>query len=163
MRGFEKISYEQFKKDIKDDIDLYTKYQLPKRSTNHSAGYDFFAIEDFILKPGEIKTIPTGIKVYMQENEMLFLLVRSSVGFKYNVRLCNQVGLIESDYYNNKSNEGHMLVRLQNHGESDFVVNQNERFIQGVFANFLTVSNEEKINNERIGGFGSTNQGGKNE
>ena len=148
-------------KDIKM-ICVITKYQLPKRSTNHSAGYDFFAIEDFILKPGEIKTIPTGIKVYMQENEMLFLLVRSSVGFKYNVRLCNQVGLIESDYYNNKSNEGHMLVRLQNHGESDFVVNQMKGLFK-VFLPTLTVSNEEKINNERGGGFGSTNQGGKNE
>lgn len=163
MRYFEKISFHQFEKDISNSKKLYKQYKLPKRGTKTSAGYDFFAVEDFIIKPGEIKTIPTGIKVKMQETEMLLLIVRSSVGFKYNVRLCNQVGLIESDYYNNNNNEGHMFVKLQNHGETDFIVKQNERYIQGVFANFLTVSNEEKINTKRVGGFGSTNQGGKNE
>ena len=55
MRKFEKISLEQFKKDIFDDIDAYNEYQLPKRSTMNSAGYDFFALYDYTLKPGEIK------------------------------------------------------------------------------------------------------------
>lgn len=45
----------------------------------------------------------------MNEDEMLMIVVRSSQGFKYNVRLCNQVGIIESDYYNNETNEGHLL------------------------------------------------------
>ena len=40
------------------------------------------------------------------------LLVRSSMGFKYNVRLCNQVGIVDSDYYNNPDNEGHMLKKM---------------------------------------------------
>ncbi len=159
MRKFEKISFEQFKKEIKNDLVLYEKYSLPKRGTKKSAGYDFYSITDLIIKPGETKVIPTGVKVFMQENEMLLLLVRSSVGFKYNVRLCNQVGLIESDYYNNPTNEGHIWVKLQNHGDTDFIINKNDRFIQGVFTKFLTVSNEEEINNERLGGFGSTDGG----
>lgn len=41
-RYFEKISFEQFKKDCSDDIELYNSYSLPKRSTKYSAGYDFF-------------------------------------------------------------------------------------------------------------------------
>lgn len=159
MRKFEKISFEQFKKEVKNDLVLYEKYSLPKRGTKKSAGYDFYSITDLILKPGETKVIPTGVKVFMQENEMLLLLVRSSVGFKYNVRLCNQVGLIESDYYNNSTNEGHIWVKLQNHGNTDFIINKNDRFIQGVFTKFLTVSNEDEIINERLGGFGSTNGG----
>ena len=53
MRKFEKISYEQFTKDIKKNKKLYTEYKLPKRSTKTSAGYDFFAIEDFTIKPNE--------------------------------------------------------------------------------------------------------------
>ncbi len=160
MRKFEKISFEQFKKDIKDDIELYNSYKLPSRSTKYSAGYDFWAIEGFTLKPGEIIKVPSGIKVTMGNNEMLMLLVRSSMGFKYNIRLCNQVGIIESDYYNNPSNEGHMWIALKNEGEKDFVINRNEGYAQGVFATFLTVDNEEEIDNERIGGFGSTNQKG---
>lgn len=114
MRGFGKISFAQFKKDIKDDQSLYDNYELPVRSTKNNAGYDFKAIEGFIIKPGERVIIPTGIKVYMGNNEMLMLLVRSSRGFKYNVRMCNQVGIIESDYYNNSNNEGHMWIVLQN-------------------------------------------------
>ena len=54
-RFFEKISFEQFNKDIKDDKELYKQYTLPKRSTKCSAGYDFFSICDFTIKPGEIK------------------------------------------------------------------------------------------------------------
>lgn len=51
MRCFEKISYEQFKKDVGTDITLYNKYQLPKRETKFAAGYDFESLEDFNLKP----------------------------------------------------------------------------------------------------------------
>ena len=158
MRYFEKISFEQFKKDVKDDIELYNEFKLPKRSTKYSAGYDFFSLFDFILKPGEIIKIPTGVKCNMNTDEMLMLLVRSSQGFKYNVRLCNQVGIFESDYYNNPSNEGHAFVKLQNEGDKDYIVKKGDAICQGIFTKFLTVDNEEEITNERIGGIGSTNK-----
>ena len=106
MRYFEKISFEQFKIDVCDDINLYNEYKLPKRATKNSAGYDFYSLFDFTLKPNEIKKIPLGIKMNMNSDEMLMLVVRSSQGFKYNVRLVNQIGIFESDYYNNPSNEG---------------------------------------------------------
>jgi dUTP pyrophosphatase len=156
MRKFEKISFEQFKKDICDDINLYNSYNLPKRSTKESAGYDFESIQDFVLKPGEIKKIPLGIKVDMNSGEVLFLIVRSSQGFKYNVRMCNQVGVIDKDYYNNSENEGHMFIKLENHGDKDYVVKKGDKIIQGIFMNFLTVDNEEKIENVRTSGIGST-------
>jgi len=157
-RYFEKISFEQFKKDIIEDEKLYDEYCLPKRSTKYSAGYDFFSLYDFTLKPGEIKKIPTGVKVNMNTDEMMLLVVRSSMGFKYNVRLCNQIGIFESDYYNNSTNEGHAWVKLQNEGQEDFIVKKGDAFCQGIFTKFLTVTNEEEIENERIGGLGSTNK-----
>ena len=95
MRCFEKISYDQVRKDICDNKKLYDEYTLPTRSTKNSAGYDFVAINDFQIKPGEIKKIPLGIKVQMNEDEVLFLIVRSSMGFKYNVRMTNQIGVID--------------------------------------------------------------------
>ena len=98
MRHFEKISFEQFKKDIADDIELYNAYSLPKRGTKYAAGYDIFSLEDFTLMPGETKKIATGIKADMMDDEVLYILVRSSMGFKYNVRLCNQVGVVDKDY-----------------------------------------------------------------
>ncbi|MBQ8871162.1 MAG: hypothetical protein IJ018_00255 [Bacilli bacterium] len=156
MRKFEKISFKQFKKDIIDSKETYNSYNLPVRHTNCSAGYDFESILSFELQPGEIKKIPTGIKVQMNQDEMLMIVVRSSTGFKYNVRMCNQVGIIESDYYNNSSNEGHMWIALQNEGTEVFKVEAGDRIAQGIFVKFLTVDEEEKIDNERNGGLGST-------
>lgn len=156
MRKFEKISFKQFKKDIIDSKETYNSYNLPVRHTNCSAGYDFESVLSFELQPGEIKKIPTGIKVQMNQDEMLMIVVRSSTGFKYNVRMCNQVGIIESDYYNNSSNEGHMWIALQNEGTEVFKVEAGDRIAQGIFVKFLTVDEEEKIDNERNGGLGST-------
>lgn len=162
MRSFEKISFEQFKNDVCDDKLIYNKFKLPNRSTKNSAGYDFFSLFDFSLKPGEIMKIPTGIKVNIENNDVLFLVVRSSMGFKYNVRMCNQVGVIDSDYYNNSDNEGHIWIKLKNEGDKDFIVKNGDAICQGIFLNYLTVTNERDVKKIRNGGLGSTN-GGKDE
>ena len=162
MRSFEKISFEQFKNDVCDDKLIYNKFKLPNRSTKNSAGYDFFSLFDFSLKPGEIMKIPTGIKVNMENNDVLFFVVRSSMGFKYNVRMCNQVGVIDSDYYNNSDNEGHIWIKLKNEGDKDFIVKNGDAICQGIFLNYLTVTNERDVKKIRNGGLGSTN-GGKDE
>ena len=155
MRKFEKVSIDEFSKYY--DKKLYEEYDLPKRMTSHSAGYDFFAIEGFTIKPGEIKKIPTGYKVTFGSDEMLMILVRSSMGFKYNVRMTNQVGIIESDYYNNIDNEGHMFISLQNEGDKDYVVKKGDAYAQGIFVKFL-ICDDDTTTNKRIGGIGSTNK-----
>lgn len=156
-RCFEKISLERFSKDIKNDKKLYDEYKLPRRASKNSCGYDFLAMEDYIIHPGEIKKIPTGYKAKFLSDEMLMIVVRSSMGFKYNVRMCNQVGVIESDYYNNISNEGHMWVALQNEGDKDYIINKGDAYAQGIFIKFLTCGDNPE--EERIGGLGSTNKG----
>ena len=156
MRKFEKISFDQFKKDISDDLELYNSYDIPKRSTKYSAGYDFESLFDFSIMPGETKKIATGIKASMNDDEVLFLLVRSSQGFKYNVRLCNQVGVIDKDYYNNEDNEGHMFIKLKNEGDKEYVVKKKDKICQGIFINYLKTDDEESVINERKSGIGST-------
>ncbi len=150
-RYFEKISKERFAKDVKADSVLYEEYPLPRRMSKCAAGYDFFALEDYELKPGEIKKIPTGVKVCMEEDEVLLLVVRSSMGFHYNVRACNQVGVIDADYYNNSKNEGHIWFCLQNEGTDSYVMKKGEGFCQGMFVKYLTVDSEESVKEERIG------------
>lgn len=156
-RYFEKISWKQWQKDIGNDKKVYNQHELPKRQTKYSAGYDFKSPIDFTLHPGDVKKIPTGVKFTMNEDEMLMLLVRSSMGFQYNVRLTNQVGIFESDYFNNDSNEGHAWFSIQNHGTSDYIVKVGDRIGQGIFMKFLTIDDESKIESERKGGIGSTN------
>ena len=158
MRYFEKISFEQFSKDVKDDKELYESYNLPVRKTKRSAGYDFESIYDFVLKPNEIIKLPLGVKVCMNDDEVFMLYVRSSQGFKYNVRMCNQVGVIDSDYYNNIDNEGHMWIKIQNEGDKDYVVKKGDAICQGVFTKYLVVDNEVEMKAIRKGGLGSTNK-----
>ena len=74
------------------------------RSSKNSCGYDFLSICDYTIKPGEILKIPTGYKFKCNNDEFLMLVVRSSMGFKYNIRMCNQVGIIDSDFYGNINN-----------------------------------------------------------
>ena len=63
MRDFEKISYEQFCKDVKEDKNLYDSYKLPIRDSIGTAGYDIFLLEDFEIKPGEIVKLPKENKI----------------------------------------------------------------------------------------------------
>ena len=105
---FEKVSFEEFSKEI-NDIKCYEEIILPKRATIGSAGYDFYAPFDFTLKPDESIKIPTGIKVKISDGWFLAIFPRSGLGFKYRLQLNNTVGIIDSDYYH-ALNEGHIFI-----------------------------------------------------
>lgn len=158
MRKFEKISFEQFKKDVCDSRELYDSIVLPKRSTKLSAAYDIRSANEGVIHPGEASVFNTGLKVCMNSDEVFNLYSRSSLGYKYNVCLANGVGVIDADYYNNEDNEGHFKLKLINHGNKDFIVKFGDRIAQGIFMKFLSVDDEEEIKNVRKGGIGSTNE-----
>lgn len=154
MRGFEIISKEQFNKDFDKDMEIEIK--LPKRSTKKSAGYDVFAPFDIILKPNEDIKIPTGLRAYMQDGEMLLIFPRSGLGFKYYTRIANTIGVVDSDYYYS-DNEGHIFVKLRNEGDKELFIKQGEAFCQMIFMPFLLTDEDNFENGEtRNGGFGST-------
>ena len=151
MRDFEKISFEQFKKDVCDNKEMYENYPLPKRSSKYTAGYDIYLLEDISIAPHEIKKIPTGIKARYESDEVLLLIVRSSMGFKYNIRLCNQVGVIDADYYNNPQNEGHMWIKIQNEGDSTVNFSKGTGIVQGLFLKYLTTDSDNHSDKQREG------------
>lgn len=159
MRKFEKISKSEFLKDVPDAN--YDDIILPKRSTLNSAGYDFYSVISFTLSPGERRVIPTGIKVSMNSNEFLSIYIRSSLVFKWNIRMCNQVGIIDADYYNNSENEGHIFVCLMNEGNKVLEIKKGDRIVQGIFMPFL-ITDDDKTTDIRMGGIGSTNKGDDN-
>ncbi len=149
MRDFEKISFKQFAKDIKEDKKLYEEYKLPIRDSKATAGYDLFLINDIEIKPNEIIKIPSGLKAYFEEDEVLLIFVRSSMGFKYNIRLVNQVGIIDADYYNNKDNEGHIFIKIQNEGNETVKLKAGEAIAQGIFIKYLTTESDNNLGIER--------------
>lgn len=145
MRGFERVSY------IDNGI-------IPTRGTKASAGYDFSTIEEVTIEPGQVVICKTGIKAFMQDDEVLLLHVRSSIGIKKGLILANSTGVIDSDYYNNPNNEGHIMVALKNITQQSVTLSKDERICQGIFQKYLVCSNEEPtITETRTGGFGSTN------
>lgn len=158
MRKLEKISYKQFEKDLGEynSREYYDSLSIPIRHTKNAAGYDFHAPFPFTLNPGEIIKMPTGIKVIMEDDELFMIVDRSSTGFNYNIRICNQVGIIDADYYNNEKNEGHMLIAFQNEGLKPWFVEKGDRVAQGIFIKYLVVDNEENTTNARTGGIGNT-------
>lgn len=152
MRCFEKVSLNEFEKNY--DKSLYD-FDLPSRSTKKSAGYDFFAPSDFIIKKGECLKIFTGVKACMEERDVLYLYIRSSFAIKYCLVLKNSVGVIDSDYYNNPDNEGNIIFVIENTSDNDFEIKKGTRFAQGVFMNYLTIDDDNSFG-KRNGGIGST-------
>lgn len=142
-RGFEKVS-------------TCTNAVLPRRATSKSAGYDFFSYESGRVAPGERKWFRTGIKAYMQTDEVLLCLPRSSLGFKHGLRLSNGTGVIDSDYYNNTDNEGEIQVSIQNLSDKEYYISKGNRLFQAIFVKYLTIDNDEPMAALREGGIGST-------
>lgn len=149
MRDFERISFEQFSKDIKNDMELYKKIKIPQRDSDLTAGYDICILEDITIKPGEIIKLPTGLKAFFEKDEVLLLVLRSSMGFYHNIRLCNQVGVIDADYYNNKDNEGHIWISIQNEGDKTVELHKGDAVVQGMFMNYLITNSDETLKLER--------------
>lgn len=111
MRKFEAVKETMQKvQDHKDGMIV----QLPLRSTKTSAGYDFYATEDMIIRPQDKVTIATDVKVQIPEDEFLLMVVRSSKGIKDDLILANTLGIIDSDYYNNPKNDGNLHICLRN-------------------------------------------------
>ena len=154
---FYKVSEKQYIEARKIEInDEYTDILIPRRATKGSAGYDFFAPFDFSLIPGEGITVPTGIRVKIDEGWALFIYPRSSLGFKYRLQLDNTVGVIDSDYFYS-DNEGHIFIRITNDNKSDkiLLVKKGDAFAQGVFMPYA-ITYDDNVNTVRNGGVGST-------
>lgn len=159
---FEKVPFEEFKKSIKENVEeVYESIKLPKRATTGSAGYDFYAPFSFRLEAGQTITIPTGVRVRIDEGWWLGVFPRSGHGFKYRVQLDNTVGVIDSDYYNS-DNYGHVFVKLTNtsnvNGSNKVLeVKAGEGFAQGIFLPYGTIVDDDS-RGVRNGGFGSTSE-----
>ena len=134
---------------------------LPQRKTKFSAGYDVEAAEDIVIpsfKKGMAPTlIPTGVKAYMEDDEVLYLYNRSSNPKKKGLILANSVGVVDKDYYGNPDNDGHIMFAFFNIKEEDITIKKGEAIGQAVFAKYLISDNDEAAG-ERVGGFGSTDK-----
>ena len=135
---------------LKVNEELDTK--LPERQTKASAGYDFYVIEDVTIPPQSVVMLPTNVKAYMQEDEVLMLYARSSLAIKKGLILQNTTGIIDSDFFPLE-----IKIALKNTTNEPVTLTKNERCAQGIFIKYL-VSDNGNLDNTRDGGIGSTNK-----
>lgn len=158
---FEKVSFEQYAKDVEKADEIYENIQLPQRATKGSAGYDFYMPYDLTLAPGQTAKIPTGIRAKIADGWVLCLFPRSGLGFKYRLQLNNTVGIIDADYYLS-DNEGHIFAKITNDSNEGktMTLKQGEGFMQGIFMPF-GLAEDDNVQTIRNGGFGSTTKKGE--
>ena len=134
---------------------------IPVRKTSLSAGYDIESAEDIVIPSFNIGTKPTliktGLKCYMENDEYLMLVNRSSNPVKRGLVLANSVGIIDADYYNNSDNDGHLMYAFYNYSKEDITIKKGDTIGQAIFMKYLLVDNDFS-NDERKGGFGSTDK-----
>jgi len=130
-------------------------YLLPKRGTTGSAGYDFYAPYDITLEPNKSIVVSTGIRAVMNDpRNVLLILPRSGLGFKYRCSLANTVGVIDSDYYSPEC-DGNIAIKLVNGGDTTFKIYKGTGMAQGIFVKYDLIQ-KDVSNKIRSGGFGST-------
>ena len=138
---------------------LNDKAVVPKQATRGSAGMDLSACldEDVVIRPGEIKMIPTGLSAAPDTDECALLIyARSGLACKHGIAPANCVGVVDSDY------RGEIKVALINHGKDDFVVTNEMRIAQLVMTHVIIPQicevSELDETERNAGGFGSTGQ-----
>lgn len=140
--------------------------KTPTRATKYSAGYDFYAPCDIVLKPGQWVTVDSGVALDGTEKFSIgnggrggkmnvprwFMLLapRSGLGTKYGIRFANTVGIVDQDYRDN--------IKFTMTSSVPYTIQKGDRFAQGIFVPCLILDSEDEPENEREGGYGSTGQ-----
>lgn len=128
-----------------------TEGYMPKRATKHSAGYDFIANQDILILSGQTIKFDTGVKVKMEEDDVLILAPRSSLGFKYNLTMDNTIGVIDADFNDT------IKCKMTNNSKEDIFIKKGQAYMQGIFIKYLKTDNDE-VDTIRTGGIGSTDE-----
>ena len=132
---------------------------IPVRKTVRSAAYDLEAAEDIVLPSFKLgikpTLIPTGLKAYMQPDEVLLIVPRSSGPKKQGISFPHNVGVIDADYYGNADNDGHIFVQCINLKDEDVHIKKGDAVAQAIFQKYLIVD-DDAATGTRQGGFGST-------
>lgn len=152
--------------------------KLPKYAHDGDGAMDVYALDDYIIDPGETKLIPTGIKMAIPQGYGILVQPRSGLSLKTKLRIANTPGLIDSGYRDeigvivenieppfkdidyDFDDNGKIQINSILHGNS-YAITKGERFAQlrlvKVPTAFLQpVKNVNEIGEDRGGGFGSS-------
>ena len=135
---------------------LHPAVKLPIYKTDGASGMDLMAFikKTLIVKPKTSSLVPTGLSVAFEKNYEIQIRPRSGLAIKNNISVLNAPGTIDSDY------RGEIKVIIFNHGDNEFIINNEDRIAQMILTPIVKMNLEETNNlPETIrgkGGFGST-------
>lgn len=127
---------------------------LPKYMSDGAAGMDIYANvhTDTVVSVGEIKLIPTGIRIALPQGYEAQIRPRSGLALKNGITMVNTPGTIDSDY------RGEIGVIIINHGHEPFTIKRGDRIAQMVINKyehvFWTETDSLDETERGSGGFG---------
>ena len=136
------------------------KKYMPVYQTLGSAGCDVMAKKDMTILPHQTVIIPVGLyidswtAVGFNTIPELQMRLRSSLAIKHNLCIPNGVGTIDADY------PGEIGIIVHNLGTKPYAVEKGQRIGQLVLNYVKRITNVEVLEEERTGGYGSTNNKG---
>lgn len=139
-----------------DYMKAYDNVVIPSRSTPESAAYDLTCPFDVVIPPRMTVMIPTGLKFTSARKDIFMLIVpRSSFPLFDASGLATSASIIETDYYNNPKNEGHMMLPIYNNNDVfPRKIKAGERICQCVFTTYFLKVGDVPVHERREGGFG---------
>lgn len=151
---------------------------IPEYANTTDSGMDIFALDDYVIKPGETMLIPTGLKAALPPGYELQVRPKSGRALKTKLRVANTPGTIDAGYRDEIKviieNIDNPIRDLSYHFEEDgsikidsilhglnYYIGKGEKFAQLVLMEVpkaapYEVSSVETFGENRGGGFGSS-------
>lgn len=135
---------------------LNQKATMPKKYSEHAAGYDICACLDknIIVEPSTVVLVPTGLAIAIEPGYEVQIRPRSGLALNNQIGVLNSPGTIDPDY------RGEVKVILFNFGKEHFTLTHGMRIAQMVISKYespawIEVAElSETVRGE--GGFGHT-------
>lgn len=131
------------------------EFQTPKRN---GAAYDIFQPETFTIKPGQTLMVGLGFSCKLPTRHHAILTLRSSTWKNYNVRLGNQIGVIDNNY-SGDLDEWKALLYMPEDQKQEVTIKSGTRILQFLVypdASEFVLETVPKLDSVNRGGFGST-------
>jgi dUTP pyrophosphatase len=118
---------------------------LPDYSHDGDAGLDIYSNQEVIIKPGEIKSVDTGL--YFEIPKGYVGLVWDKGGIAFNHGIKTMAGVVDAGY------RGELKIVLANHSKKDFEVKNSMKIAQ------LLIQEIEKAEVEEVQELTDTSRG----
>ena len=126
----------------------------PRKAHADDAAYDIRSRIDALMRPGEVKLVPSGLFLELPAGYEAQIRPRSGNALKKAVTVLNSPGTIDAGY------RGEVGVILYNAGAEDFRIERGDRIAQMVIQKLpeveLVAADELADSQRGAGGFGST-------